>query len=235
MIFVHGFASTTIGYRYKNFVDYFKGKINLFRFDFSGCGLSDGDFSDLTINKQTKELEKAIKVFQKKGSLKEINIMAHSLGGCVILNFLLKKRKDIKRVVFFAPAFNQRELQKYFFVEKFKKGNINWKNFKKYFSEKNFLNYLTKDKKIMLSKCYLNSECILEMRNIDYQTWFKNIEFDLKNILVVHGLKDDVVPLESNDILPKELKIIKVLQGDHVLQRPDMVKEYFKKVINFLK
>ncbi|MFH1610441.1 MAG: hypothetical protein ABIA91_00975, partial [Patescibacteria group bacterium] len=45
IVFVHGFERTTVERKFKIIIDKLKDKISLFRFDFSGCGLSDGDFT----------------------------------------------------------------------------------------------------------------------------------------------------------------------------------------------
>lgn len=57
---------------------------------------------------------------------------------------------------------------------------------------------------------------------------------DLKNILIINGDADEKVPIESNDKLLKEIRIIKVLKGDHDLQRMDMV-EHLDELLKFLK
>lgn len=235
IIFIHGFERTTIDARYKNIVDSLKGKINLFRFDFSGCGLSDGKFEDMTVEKSERELEKAIKIFKKHcPRLKDISLVAHSLGCCVGLKYLSDHPNQINRVVFFAPSFNQRRLHRYLFVRKFKTTEITWQTFKKYFSEKEFQAWL-RNKKIMTREHRISNQHFLENKEIDFQYLFNNFDFDFKNILIVHGRDDQIVPLMSNNKLPREIKVIKVDKGDHGLRRPDMVKQYFRKMVDFLK
>lgn len=204
VIFVHGFEGTTINKKFKVIVDELKGKINLFRFDFSGCGLSDGKFKDLTIKELKDELVIAIKNFKKYcPKIKETNLVAYSLGCCAALKFIIKNPGGIKKVVFFSPALNQKKLFEYWL----KKKTLDQHRFKKYF---------------------------LENKNKDYQDLFKKSKIDFKNILIIHGDTDEDIPLKTNNRLPPEIKIIKVRGGDHKLQRPDMVKQYLLKTIRFL-
>lgn len=78
IIFVHGFEGSTIEPKFKNIIDLLRGKINLFRFDFSGYGISDGRFEDLTIKKLTQELETTIFLFSKTlPANKKIHILSN--------------------------------------------------------------------------------------------------------------------------------------------------------------
>lgn len=204
IVFIHGFEGTTIEKKFRNIVDKLKDRVNLFRFDFSGCGLSDGKFEDLTIKELKDELAIAIKNFKKYcPKIKGISLVAYSLGCCVALKFISENAGKIKKVVFFAPAFNQRKLLRYWL----KKKTLDQHTFKKYF---------------------------LENKNKDYQDLFKKSKTDFKNILIIHGDADEDVPLKTNNRLPLEIRIIKVLGGDHKLQKPDMVKQYLLRTVRFL-
>lgn len=204
IVFIHGFEGTTIEKKFRNIVDKLKGKANLFRFDFSGCGLSDGKFEDFTIGELKDELTIAIKNFKKYCSkIKETSLIAYSLGCCAALKFISKNPGGIKKIIFFSPALNQKRLLKYWI----KKRAFNSAVFKRYFSEN---------------------------KNKDYQDLFKKGKVDFKNILIIHGDNDEDVPFETNDKLPQGIKIFKVAGGDHKLRRPEMIKQYLGKIVNFL-
>jgi len=237
VIFIHGFERTTVERKFKNIVDKLKGKVNLFRFDFSGCGLSDGRFEDFTIEKLTRELNKALKIFRRRSHIKEIVLISHSLGCVVGLNHLASYRtKDIGKVIFMAPAFNQKNLHRFWFtLNFFKEKDINWLNFQKYFNriKKQFEKEMKKWPK-MTKEHFLSEKYFLETRNLDYQDLFSIVDFEVSKILIVHGDKDDKVPEKSNDRLPSGIKKIIVQDGDHDLERPDMVKQYLNKLIKFI-
>ncbi|MBD3279354.1 MAG: hypothetical protein GF390_01435 [Candidatus Pacebacteria bacterium] len=50
----------------------------------------------------------------------------------------------------------------------------------------------------------------------------------------MHGTKDEHVPLQSNDRLPSEIKMIKVIKGDRHLEKVNLVKQYLSQVIEFI-
>jgi dipeptidyl aminopeptidase/acylaminoacyl peptidase len=78
----------------------------------------------------------------------------------------------------------------------------------------------------------------LEASETDYQRTLDDIALRwgfIPELLIVHGDADDKVPIESNDQIKKSIQTIVVVGGDHDLQRPDMVKQYLDKAVNFLK
>jgi pimeloyl-ACP methyl ester carboxylesterase len=233
LIFVPGFERTVVEYKFKNIVDKLKGKINLWRFDFSGCGLSDGDFSNTSVRNLTEELILAIKQLKKaQTKLKTINIVAHSLGACVALNILTIGNWPLNKMALLGPALNQKELLRYWFAQSQNKTKkISWTNYKKYFREKEFQADLKI--KVRLRKAhYLNNQYFLENQAQDYQDLL--LKINPAKIIIIHGLNDDKVPLASNNHLPNYIKIIKVKNGDHDLERPDMVKQYLPQLIKYL-
>ncbi len=232
VVFVHGFERTMVEKKFKNIVDELMGKINLFRFDFSGCGISDGKFDDLTVAKLAEEIKIAIGVFKKQApKMENISLAAHSLGACAALKFIFENPEKISKAVFFGPAFNQKELLRYYFAKK-KNPDTKWESYGKYFSEKEFQNDI-KIKKRMIKDHWISNKYYLENEIADYQDLFKKLDF--KNILIILGKNDEKVPQNSNNKLPEKIKKIIVENGDHDFSRPDMVGQYLKQVIGFLK
>lgn len=232
-IFIHGFERTTVERKFKVLVDALKGRNNLFRFDFSGCGLSDGDFFDFSIDKSARELTKAIDIFVKNSGIKELILVGHSLGACIILHYLHQLKNyqaeqiKISKLIFLAPAFNQKELLRYYFVKaQDKDGKIDWENYREFLDEEEFLKDVKKPKR-MTKEHWLSNEYFLENKGLDYNDLLEAVS---QEVLVIHGDSDDKVPLVRNR---KEPNIV-VQGGDHDLQRPDMVEQYLGKVIEFL-
>ena len=237
VVFVHGFEGTTIRTRNKNFIDCLRGKVNLLRFDFAGLGLSDGDFSEMTVEKSVGELKSAInKLKAENAQIQKVNIIAHSLGACVALEYWKENKEVADKVILFAPALNQGELNRYFFATYLMRDKkpglkITWSNYKDCVNEEKYKEYIEKDPKKM-KEHYLCNKYHLENADKDYQPLLKGINLD--RILIIHSLLDDKVPFDSNDKLPDGIKIIKLDIGDHDLQSPDVADRYLDQVINFL-
>jgi pimeloyl-ACP methyl ester carboxylesterase len=206
------------------------GKVNLLRFDFSGCGLSDGNFEDLTVKKLSSDLKSAVNLMQNYST--NITLVAHSLAGCVVLDYLQNGEKNIKKAVFLSPALNQKKLQRFWFVTnamKKSKVETNWDNYQKYLKEKDFEEWMN-IKKRMTKANFISNGYFLENKEVDYTALLEKIKLPM---LIVHGDADDKVPLESYKP-SKQVKLIKVAGGDHDLERPDMVEQYLNKIVVFI-
>jgi pimeloyl-ACP methyl ester carboxylesterase len=234
-IFVHGFERNATEKKFKNSVDGLKQKTNLFRFDFSGCGLSDGKFENTTVEKMSRELEAACGAFLKENAkMKKINIVSHSLGGCIVLKWLEMTQYKVDKLVFLAPAFNQRALLRYWFVKSQYKNEkeIGWNNYQDYLDDKKFQDYIAIRKR-ELKEHFIQNAYFAENEKIDYQNYFEKFNLSSDKILIVHGDGDDKVPMASNDRLSKMKRII-VAGGDHDLEKPTVVKKYLPQMIRFL-
>jgi len=223
IIMIGGFERTaTTEKKFKKLAD--NVNISSFRFDYSGIGLSDGDFSNITISSMTVELKNVLNELSK--DYKNFIVFAHSLSACVIHNF------DFEKNILISPALNQKELLRYYFVlsdPKLKdvKGKIDWSNYRNYLNEDDFLkNCELKNK--MTKNNYIFPSYFLENKNIDYSKLIKRQD----NILHIHGDKDDKVPIESLNIKFNNSIIVK--NGDHDLERPDMMIQWEQKAIEFI-
>ncbi len=216
-------------------VDKLDGKVNLFRFDFAGCGLSDGDFTNFTVAEKVLELEKALVTFKRVcPRLKKITLVGHSIAGPLIVNLMQEKHSLIDKIVWLGPAFNQRDLLKYYFVRAWLKGkkHIDYSNFEHYFSKTAYKIFLGK-KKVERKAHYLSMKFFHENININYAEYLHSMQLNLNKILIVHGTKDEKVPLESC-LFPKGIHVIKVKDGDHELEEPTQVVQYLNKVVKFI-
>lgn len=200
------------------------------RFDHAGVGLSDGDFSGISVKNLGTDLECAIEALQKKMNCEKISFVGHSLPPCIMAN---NRIKDIfHKLVFLSPALNQKELLRYWFVSSAAKERtpdikINWDNFREYLDEDSFRKYC-RDAHKMTKAHYFGSGYLLESADVDYA---RDIP-DADNILHIHGEKDNTVPLAS--LTKKFSRSITIKDGDHDIERPDMIKQWIDKTIEFL-
>jgi len=202
------------------------------RYDASGCGLSDGDFAKTTIRSRAQELLSAVSIFKRKYGDLKINFVAHSLGACALALALDEVKPVIGKIVFIAPALNQKNLLRFYFVrDAMNKLNsefkISWTNYKQYLDEELFEKDCRRIDKIAREN-YIGPDYFLEAKDLDFSRSFDTIK---EKILHVHGDCDMSVPLESVGI--KFARRIIVKGGDHDLERPDFWQQWFPKAVDF--
>jgi hypothetical protein len=198
IIICHGFAGDKNGFRNKYIRAAKKLAANGFavlRFDFRGCGGSDGKFVDMTIAGEVDDFRKAIDFLQGLG-YKKIGVIGGSFGGfvCVLAN-----DPRVKAMTLWAPSLDLKELF-------FKKGRItsemvNEALVKGYTKYKRFSDGTEVD---------LGKDIIQEIKTVEI--------FDKKKtacpLLIVHGNKDDIVDYRYSEKYirytagQKQLKII---------------------------
>ena len=168
------------------------------RFDFSGCGISDGDFKYTTIENQSQELLNAIAAFQKEIKIHKIDIVTHSLGSAILGNTIEKIQNEIDKILLISPALNQKDLLRYRFVSsqmkvKNPQKEITRQNYKDYLNEQEFLKDCAKtDKTTKIN--YINPEYFIEAQKSDFSN---ALDLYDDKIIHIHGGKDQAVPLES--------------------------------------
>jgi len=92
LVLIHG-LNEHIG-RYAHVVDYFKDQYTIYLFDHRGHGRSDGIRSHVEdFNHYIKDLNEFMKMVAENEGKQKIFMIAHSLGGQVLLNYLKKYRK----------------------------------------------------------------------------------------------------------------------------------------------
>jgi len=234
VIFVHGFERTTVTEKkFKDLTDaLYDAGVSSFRFDFTGTGLSDGDFKYTTVSSMSDDLKNVVLQAKKYGQ--KISIVAHSLGACSVAEYLNEMgSQTFDKIVLLAPALNQKELLRFWFtISMMKKENasikITQENYKQYINEDKFLEDCARQDKIARTH-YIRADYFLENKDKDYSEILKDVE----NILHIHGDADDKVPIESLNIEFKNKLIIK--NGDHDLERPGMIKQWLPEAVSFLK
>ena len=192
VIICHGFQNSKTDRKFIKLARVLqKEGICVFRFDFEGCGDSEGDPKEITIKNEVADLNSAFKTVQNEFDLdlKRVAFVGASLGN-VVTSLLLKQYKiSAKTLVFWSQAFNQRELLK------------NW------YSKEDIREIMKKgviykgDKKI--GKNYF-----LENKNKDYSSALSELKLP---ILIIHGKEDKDVPLKFSQQLKRKSKNISLI------------------------
>jgi len=146
------------------------------RLDFTGCGLSDGDFKNTTLNSLTEDFAGAVQYLEESG-VNKFSIVAHSLGCLVVANYVEQMKNKIEKIVLLSPALNQKDLLRYWFVvNKMKKEKpsieITWDNYKQYLNEDEFLEDCRKSDKTTKAN-FINADYFLECQNVDLSDNFR--------------------------------------------------------------
>ncbi len=193
VILVHGFGGSKTKISFVRLARALvKEKIAVFRFDFEGCGDSQGDLENTTIQKQILDLNSAIKAILKEADIDgtRIAFVAESLGTVVAALFKNQFSFPLKTMVFWAPAFCQKKLFQVWHTP------VELENWRK-------KGYITrKDKKIGV-------EYLRENENEDYSRALSRIDLP---ILILHGKKDETVPIKFSENLAKKFKNLKLIK-----------------------
>ncbi|MDV6377804.1 alpha/beta hydrolase [Sporosarcina sp. GW1-11] len=108
IICIHGFVGSKVG-EHRLFVKaarYFTERgYGVFRFDFSGCGESDGDYGDVTVTKQLREVKDVIDYVSLLRGIDEerVTLIGHSLGGAVA-SLTAAKDSRVKQLLLWSPV-----------------------------------------------------------------------------------------------------------------------------------
>ena len=206
VVFFHGFMSDMIGKKPKAIEKFcINKKINFMKFEYSGHGKSTGKFIDGNISKWSSEIKQLIKSKTKKDE--NLIFIGSSMGSWVSLNLFPYFKKQIKGFIGIAsaPEFLQ---------------NLMWKKFSKKIKK------IIMTKKIYYLKQGSNVYPITKQLILDgKKNKVLNNKINLKiPIILFHGTKDDVVPLNfSKKILrickKSQKKLIKIKNGNHSLSR----------------
>tara|TARA_B100000686_G_scaffold279024_1_gene299400 strand:+ start:1870 stop:2625 length:756 start_codon:yes stop_codon:yes gene_type:complete len=203
IVFLHGFMSDIDGDKPKNFLNYCKNrKLGFLAIEYSGHGKSSGKFTGGNISKWTKEVRIAIKKIIKK---KKFILIGSSMGSWLSLNQFKYFNSQIEGFLGIgsAPEFLER---------------LMWKNF----SNKIKIELIKKgiyDLKIGDYVYPITHQLIKDGRKnkILHKKFKKKIP-----ITMIHGLKDDVVPVKYSRKVLKIFKyatkkILVIKNGDHSL------------------
>ncbi len=111
IIACHGFVETKMGDRSRFLVDFaqytVEHNLSVFRFDFAGCGDSEGKFVDLTIASELEDLQAAIDVVSTKVGIdsQRIGVFGQCLGAVTAIRAGSRDPR-VHKVVAWAPFAN---------------------------------------------------------------------------------------------------------------------------------
>ncbi len=221
IVFLHGFMSDLDGKKPKSFLKFAKkNKLGFLALEYSGHGKSSGKFTKGNISKWTKETSILIKKIVKTN---KIIFIGSSMGAWIALNQFKIFKKQIKGFLGIGSAPE--------FLE-----NLMWNKFSKKMKAETIKNriYNLKHGDYIYP---ITLQLIKDGRK--NKVLNKKINYKM-NITMVHGQKDEVVPVSySKKVLKifknsrKKLVIIK--NGDHSLSSPKhlvMLKKELKLIIN---
>ena len=221
IVFLHGFMSDLDGKKPRSFLKFAKkNKLGFLALEYSGHGKSSGKFTKGNISKWTQETSILIKKIVKTN---KIIFIGSSMGAWIALNQFKIFKKQIKGFLGIGSAPE--------FLE-----NLMWKKFSKKMKAETIKNriYNLKHGDYIYP---ITLQLIKDGRK--NKVLNKKINYKI-NITMVHGQKDEVVPVSySKKVLKifknsrKKLVIIK--NGDHSLSSPKhlvMLKKELKLIIN---
>ena len=216
VVFLHGFKSDLEGDKPKALYKFCKkNNIGFLALEYSGHGKSYGKFEDGTITSWTKDAKKIIK---KKIHKKKLILVGSSMGGWIGLNLFSYINERIIAFVGIAPAPE--------FLER-----LMWNKFSK------------KVKRQLIKEKFY----IFNHGNFEYNISYSLIKDGRKNkilnknfknkihLTILHGKKDDVVPISISRKIMKifkyaKKKLIIVKNGDHSLSKRNNLKKLTKEV-----
>tara|TARA_B100001175_G_scaffold87781_1_gene73928 strand:- start:1122 stop:1865 length:744 start_codon:yes stop_codon:yes gene_type:complete len=216
IVFLHGFMSDLEGEKPKTFINFAKrNKLSFLALEYSGHGKSSGKFTKGNITKWSNETSSLIKKIIKK---KNFTIIGSSMGSWIALKQFQVFKKQISGFLGIGSAPE--------FLE-----NLMWKKFSK------------KMKAEIIKKGIYN----LKYGNYEYPITFQLIKDGRKNkvlnkkinskinITMIHGQKDEVVPVSYSRKVLKifnkaKKKLIIIKNGDHSLSS----KKYLKRIMKEL-
>ncbi len=191
IITCHGLFSSKESEKFQDLAGVFsKNNYAVLRFDFRGCGESEGRIEDTTISGRIDDLKAALTFVKKEISLSglPIGLLGSSMGGYISLH-LAALDPSVKAVVAWATPFSFAGLREV--IDK-----SNQTPLKETFYRDANHHHVT----VALSR--------------------------IKNLLFIHGDKDEVVPLDHAQKLyrfaqePKQLTV--VAGADHTFSNPDL-------------
>ena len=217
IVFLHGFMSDLEGEKPKSFLNFAKkNKLSFLALEYSGHGKSSGVFTKGNITKWSNETSILIKKIIKK---KDFIIIGSSMGAWISLKQLQIFKNQISGFLGIGSAPE--------FLEK-----LMWKKFTKKMKTE-----IIKKGIYYLKHGDYEYPITLQLINDGRKNKVLNKKTNLKiNVTMIHGQKDEVVPISySRKVLKifkkakKKLVIIK--NGDHSLSK----KKYLKIILKELK
>ncbi len=104
-IICHGFGSNKERPLLKSIADSLQAKgIASIRFDFNGCGKSEGKFEDMTVPNEIEDAKRVVAYALQQPWVSDISLVGHSQGGVVASMVAGELKGSIRSVALCAPA-----------------------------------------------------------------------------------------------------------------------------------
>lgn len=192
------------------------------RFDFSGNGQSEGEFTESTYSKQINEMQIAADVIANKGA-KAIGLAGHSMGAVIALLSAAQTR-TVKAVCSLAGRLSG--LNATFFFNK--------KQLKE-LEDTGRVSFNSRGRSLQLSAKFFS-----DAKQYDLQQAIKSLKTPL---MVVHGDADEIIPVKdaylSKTLNPEHTKLVVIPGADHMFsvkmhraQTSQLVVKWFKEHLN---
>ena len=221
LVFLHGFMSDLEGKKPNTFLNFAKKyKLGFLALEYSGHGKSSGSFTNGNISKWTMETSQLIKKIVKKN---KIFLIGSSMGSWISLNQFKFFQNQIKGFLGIGSAPE--------FLE-----NLMWKKFSKEIKTE-----IIKKKIYNLKHGDYTYPITLQLIKDSRKNKVLNKRINSKiNVTMVHGQKDEVVPVSYSKKILKifkyaKKKLVVIKKGDHSLSSPKwlkIIKKELKLVIN---
>ena len=216
IVFLHGFMSDLEGKKPKTFLNFAKrNKLGFLALEYSGHGKSFGKFTNENISKWTLQANLLIKKIVKKN---KIFLIGSSMGAWISLNLFKNNKNKIKGFLGIGSAPE--------FLE-----NLMWKKFTKKMKSETFQKGI-----IQLKHGNYEYPITLQLIKDGRKNKVLNKRINTKiNVTMVHGQKDEVVPVSYSRKVLKifqkaKKKIVIVKDGDHSLSSQKWLKMIIKEL-----
>ena len=210
IVFLHGFMSDLEGKKPKTFLNFTKkNKLGFLALEYSGHGKSSGKFTNGNISKWTKEASILIKKIVKTN---KIIFIGSSMGAWIALNQFKIFKKQIKGFLGIGSAPE--------FLE-----NLMWNKFSKKMKAETIKNRIYN-----LKHGNYIYPITLQLIKDGRKNKIVNKKINYKiNVTMVHGQKDEVVPVSYSKKVLKifknsKKKLVIIKNGDHSLSSPEHLK-----------
>jgi len=216
IVFLHGFMSDLDGKKPNAFLKFAKkNKLSFLALEYSGHGKSSGKFINGNITKWSNETSVLIKKFVKK---KDFTIVGSSMGAWLALKQFQEFKNQIKGFLGIGSAPE--------FLE-----NLMWKKFTKKMKSETFQKGI-----IQLKHGNYEYPITLQLIKDGRKNKVLNKRINTKiNVTMVHGQKDEVVPVSYSRKVLKifqkaKKKLVIVKGGDHSLSSQKWLRMIIKEL-----
>ena len=232
ILIIHGLGEHSG--RYDEFANYFlKKNIGVFAFDLVGHGKSEGTKGHVSkIQNFIDDIEEVLIIVRKKYIDIPIILFGHSLGGCLVLNYLIeRKSKEINSAIVSSSwIITKVKLPKY--LLKFQHLiSVIFPRVR--LSNRLNPNDLSKDREVV--KNYINDPYVHDRISLNL---FKEVNKGIKKIkkeshklnlpiLIIHGKKDKIISYKGSKLLNKKIIHSKLRLFENIFHEPhnDLEKE----------